>query len=252
MRGPVRAYRPRSPPPPPPPQPPRHLTEQEELRRILRGQQQQQQPPDQSAASGPLPERPAPPQRPPPQPQPQRPTQRPGGRNIWIPVSDGCYALADGCVVRQNYTGRITINTDGRGNREVKEEPLNADAWKRFEESFTGVRKRNSTGNVPPPRPPPPKTPPTNTSGEWLTTRRPLTSTPRRPPRWVSPPPQPKRPESPPPPYQGIIVREVPQRPQSPPPPYGEVIVKGNGDNVQGKKKIILFLVFFKILKCDL
>ena len=179
MRGPVRAYRPRSPPPPPPPQPP------------------------------------PPPPQPQPQPQPQRPTQRPGGRNIWIPVSDGSYALANGSVVRQNYTGRITIKSDGRGNREVKEEPLNADAWKRFEESFTGVRKRNSSGNVPPPRPPPPKTPPGVTNvkeneGEWLTTRRPLTSTPRRPPRWVSPPPHPQRPESPPPPYQGIIVREVP------------------------------------------
>nr|XP_022311976.1 basic salivary proline-rich protein 1-like [Crassostrea virginica] len=211
VRGPVRAYRPRSPPPPPPPpqpqppQQPRHLTlqERQEVRQMLRSQQaslpqsdvssglklsqqelQRQLQPDQSTmasgtpasasdASGPLPERPAPPQRPPP----------PTGRPLWIPVSDGTYAKADG--------------------------------------SFTGVRPRKAT---PPPRPPPPRTAPQYPGEEegWLTTRsRPLTSTPRRPPRWVSPPPQ--RPRSPPPPYQGIIVSE---RPQSPSPPYGEVDVR--------------------------
>ena len=115
-------------------------------------------------------------------------------------------------------------------------------------------KKKNSAGAVPPPRPPPPKTPPTTTSvkdseGEWLTTRRPLTSTPRRPLRWVSPPPQPLRPESPPPPYQGIIVREVPQRPQSPPPPYGEVVVRQNGDAVQGKYFFGIYFFFFFFLE---
>ena len=157
--------------------------------------------------------------------------------------------MANGCTVRTNYTLRVTIKTDGQGNREVKEEPLDPGFLQRFkdlEESFTKVKegqekkKKNSAGAVPPPRPPPPKTPPTTTSvkdgeGEWLTTRRPLTSTPRRPPRWMSPQPQPQRPERPPPPYQGIVVREVPQRPQSPLPPYGEVVVRQNGDAAQGK-----------------
>ena len=271
MRGPVRAYRPRSPPPPPqqppqPPQPPvasfscarppssnpplkptlqewrelqqqqqqqqarqrpvvavvapeqppppRHLPEQEreELRRIFCGSNSN--PPDQSAASGPLPERPAPP-------QPQRPPPRPTQRQIWIPVSDGTFALADGSTtVRRGYTGKISITTDERGTRVVTEEPLDPGFEARMaelERSFTGVKEKKKP--VPPPRPPPPKTVPATVNteeGEWLSTRRrPLTSTPRRPPRWVSPPPQ--RPRSPPPPYQGIVVTEVPQRPQSPP-----------------------------------
>ena len=223
----MRAYRPRSPPPPPPPPP---------------------QPPRPAQQRPPSPQPPPLPPQPQPQPQPPRPTQRPG-RTVWIPVSDGCYAKADGCVVRSNYTGRITINSDGQGNREVKEEPLDAESIRELEASFTRVRdneKRNSTGAVPPPRPPPPKTPPIitttyNSTGEWLNTRRrPLTSTPTRPPRWGSPPP----------PYQGIIVREVPERPRSPPPPYGEVAVQQDGDAVRGKifflVSILLFCYFLK------
>ena len=188
MRGPVRAYRPRS-PPPPPPQPPRPA------------------------------QRPPSPQRPPPPPQPQPHPPRPTQRQIWIPVSDGTFALADGSTtVRRGYTGRISVTTDERGTRVVREEPLDPGFEERItalERSFTGVKEKKKA--VPPPRPPPPKTPPAaaNTEeGEWLTTRRPLTSTPRRPPRWVSPPPQ--RPRSPPPPYQGIVVTEVPHRPQTP------------------------------------
>ena len=243
MRGPVRAYRPRSPPPPQPqppqPQPPaafrgvsfntpqpRHLTEQEreEVRRILRGQQQQQQPPDQSAASGPLPERPAPPpQRPPP----------PAGRQVWIPVSDGTYAKADGCTVIRDFTGKLTVTRGADGSRTIRQEPPDSGFEERMaalQRSFTGVRPRRAT---PPPRPPPPRTAPQYPAEEegWLTTRsRPLTSTPRRPPRWVSPPPE--RPRSPPPPYQGIIVSE---RPQSPPPPYGEVDVRRAENAVRSK-----------------
>ena len=276
MRGPVRAYRPRSPPPPPPPPqpqppqpqpkqqptqqrqrpvvavvapeqpPPRHLTEQEreELRRIFCGSNSN--PPDQSAASGPLPERPAMPQPQPP--PPPRPTQR----QIWIPVSDGTFAVADGSTtVRRGYTGKISITTDERGTRVVTEEPLDPGFETRMaelERSFTGVKEKKKP--VPPPRPPPPKTVPATVNteeGEWLSTRRrPLTSTPRRPPRWVSPPPQ--RPRSPPPPYQGIIVTEVPQRPQSPPPPYGEVAVERSGDAVRGKYffeyLFFLYLIF--------
>ena len=60
---------------------------------------------------------------PPPPPPPPRPP-RPAQRQVWIPVSDGCFAMANGCTVRTNYTGRITIKTDGEGNREVIEEPL--------------------------------------------------------------------------------------------------------------------------------
>ena len=242
MRGPVRAFRPRSPPPPPPPQPPQpqppfHLTDQdrEEVRRILgerRRQQQQRQPSNQgAAASGPLPERPASPQRPPP----------PEARPLWIPVSDGTYARADGCTVLRNYTGKLTITRNQNGTSVIRQEPPDSGFAERMadlERSFSGVRPRRAT---PPPRPPPPRTAsqyPAEEEG-WLTTRgRPLTSTPRRPPRWVSPPPQrprtppPQRPRSPPPPYQGIIVSE---RPQSPPPPYGEVTVERAKDAVRGK-----------------
>ena len=199
-----------------------------------------------SAASGPLPERSAP---------PPRPTQPPA-RQVWIPVSDGTFALANGCTVRTGYTGRISIRTDGQGNRKITEEPLDPGFQQRMrdlEESFTGVKKGPEKGKtVPPPRPPPPKTPPTAAAasmkeeGEWLNTRRPLTSTPRRPPRWVSPPPQ--RPQSPPPPYQGIIVTEAPQRPRSPPPPYGEVTVRQNGDAVQGKYFLFFFGIYFLFL----
>nr|XP_022311106.1 proline-, glutamic acid- and leucine-rich protein 1-like [Crassostrea virginica] len=151
--------------------------------------------------------------------------------------------------VRTGYTGRISIRTDGQGNREVKEEPLDPGFRQRMrdlEESFTGVNEGpEKRKTVPPPRPPPPKTPPAAAAasmkeeGEWLTTRRnPLTSTPRRPPRWVSPPPQ--RPQSPPPPYQGIIVTEAPQRPRSPPPPYGEVMVQQNGDAVRVVSRAVI------------
>nr|XP_022294900.1 serine/arginine repetitive matrix protein 1-like [Crassostrea virginica] len=224
VRGPVRAYRPRS-PPPPPPQPPQPPTSAQSSA---------------SAASGPLPQRPPSPQRPPPPPRPQTPQQQ-----IWIPVSDGTYALANGStIVRRGYTGSIKITSDEKGKRVVKEERLDPGFETRMaalERSFARVREKKS---APPPRPPPPKTTPAPTSteeeGVWLTTRsRPLTSTPRRPPRWVSPPPQrprtppPQRPRSPPPPYQGIVVTEVPQRPQSPPPPYGEVSVERSGDAVR-------------------
>ena len=210
------------------------------MRRILRQrQQQQQQPPDQSAASGPLPERPAAPQRPPP----------PAGRPLWIPVSDGTFAKADGCTVVRDFTGKLTITRGADGSRTVRQEPPNSGFEERMaalQRSFTSVRPRRAT---PPPRPPPPRTAPQYPAEEegWLTTRsRPLTSTPRRPPRWVSPPPQrprtppPERPRSPPPPYQGIIVSE---RPQSPPPPYGEVDVRRAGNAVRGK--IFFFLNFF-------
>nr|XP_022311970.1 WAS/WASL-interacting protein family member 3-like [Crassostrea virginica] len=162
VRGPVRAYRPRSPPPPPPPQPPR---------RPPSPPQQQPQPPrlpitsfiasgghrqltDQSsasAASGPLPERPAPPQRPP----------TPARRPLWIPVSDGTYAKADGCTVVWNFTGKLTITRDENGARVVKQEPLDPgfeDRMAALEKSFTGVRPRKAT---PPPRPPPAKDCPT-------------------------------------------------------------------------------------------
>ena len=239
VRGPVTAFRARSPPPPPPPQPPRR------------------------------PRTPSPP--PPPPPPPQRPfPTRPNGRNIWIPVSDGSFVTAEGnaCVVRRNYCGKITINSDSSGNRVIKEEPLDPGFQQRFrdlEESFTSVRagsRRNPTGAAaPPPRPPPPKTPPSaavNTTGDWLSTRnRPSTPAPSRPSRWVSPPRRTpvstatSLPQDPTPPYQGIIVREVPQRPRTPPPPYGEVCVSQNGDAVQGKKKIFFFFIFKK-MKCDL
>ena len=78
--------------------------------------------------------------------------------------------MADGCVVRNNYSGRITIKSDGQGNKEIKEEPLDAEALQRFKEmeaSFTRVKenekKKNSAGAAPhpglahlrlPPRPP--------------------------------------------------------------------------------------------------
>ena len=109
------------------------------------------------------------------------------GRNIWIPVSDGSYVMADGnaCVVRRNYCGKITINGDNTGRRVIKEEPLDPGFEQRFkdlEESFTSVRagrRRNSTGAAaPPPRPPPPRTPPSAAAGA---------PPPPRPPRWVSP-----------------------------------------------------------------
>ena len=130
------AFRTRSPPPPPPPQPPR------------------------------------PPRTPSPPPRPIPP--QPNGRNIWIPVSDGSYVMADGnaCVVRRNYCGKITINSDNTGRRVIKEEPLDPGFEQRFkdlEESFTSVRagrRRNSTGAAaPPPRPPPPRTPPSAAAG---------------------------------------------------------------------------------------
>ena len=182
-----------------------------------------------SAASGPLPERPAPPQRPPPL------TDRP----LWIPVSDGTYAKADRCTVVRDFTGKFTVTRGSDATRTVRQEPPDSGFEARMaalERSFTGVRPRKAT---PPPRPPQPRTAPQYPAEEegWLTTRsRPLTSTPRRPPRWVSPPPQ--RPRSPPPPYQGIVVSE---RPQSPPPPYGEVDVRKAGNAVRGK----IFSKFF-------
>ena len=149
MRGPVRAFRPRSPPPPPPPQPPQpqppfHLTDQdrEEVRRILgerRRQQQQRQPSNQgAAASGPLPERPASPQRPSP----------PEGRPLWIPVSDGTYAKADGCTVLRNYTGKLTITRNQNGTSVVRQEPPDSGFAERMadlERSFSGVRPRRAS-----------------------------------------------------------------------------------------------------------
>ena len=226
----MRAYRPRS-PPPPPPQPP--------------------QPPKSAQSSGTLPQRPPSPQRPPPPPRPQAPQ-----RQIWIRVSDGTYALANGSTtMRRGYTGSIKITSDEKGTRVVKEEPLDPgfeDRMAALDRSFTGVREKKP---VPQLRPPPPKTPPAPTSteeGGWLSTRsRPLTSTPRRPPRWVSPPPQrprtppPQRPRSPSRPYQGIVVKEVPQRPQTPPPPYKEVAVERSGDAVRGKYFFGGYLNFF-------
>ena len=191
VRGPVRAYRPRSPPPPPPPpqpqppQQPQHLTlqERQEVRQMLRSQQpslpqsyvssglklsqqelQRQLQPDQStmasgtpafasAASGPLPEGPAPPQRPPPL----------TGRPLWIPVSDGTYAKADGCTVVRDFTGKLTVTRGSDGTRTVRQEPPDSGFEARMaalERSFTGVRPRKAT---PPPRPPhqglPPSTP---------------------------------------------------------------------------------------------
>ena len=164
---------------------------------------------------------------------------------MWIPLSDGCFVLDNGStVVRQNYTGKITINRDSAGNRTIKEEPLTEEGLQRFrnlEESFPGVRsgRRNSSG--PPPRPPPPRIPPTaagaasDTTG-WLTTRN-RQSAPGllRPPRWVSQSRQ--RPQSPPPPYQGLFVTEAPQSP----PPYGEVLVEQQPQGVRGN----FFLCYF-------
>ena len=53
--------------------------------------------------------------------------------------------MADGnaCVVRRNYCGNITINTDNAGRRVIKDEPLDPGFEQRFmdlEESFTSVR----------------------------------------------------------------------------------------------------------------
>ena len=162
-------------------------------------------------------------------------------------MSDGTYAKADGCTVIRNYTGKLTITRDQNGSRVVRQEPPDsgfAERMAALERSFTGVRPRRAT---PPPRPPPPRTAsqyPAEEEG-WLTTRvRPLTSTPRRPPRWVSPPP----------PYQGIVVSE---RPQSPPPPYGEVTVERARDAVRGKVFFSNIFsnfsnIFFCLGKCDL
>ena len=225
--GPVRAYRPRSPPPPPPPPPPQPGQGSSVASGTLPLPPTAAQS-SASAASGPLP------QRPPPQPpRPRAPfPPPPPSRQVWIPLSDGCFALDNGnTVVRRNYTGRISINSDQQGNRVVTQEPLTEEALRRFqnlEESFTGVRstQRKAT-RTPPPRPPPPRIPPAaaaDQSDGWLTTRN------RQPTRWVSPP-RSQRPESPPPPYQGIVVTE---RHRSPPPPYGEVSVRENGDSVRG------------------
>ena len=207
--GPVRAFRPRSPPPPPPPPPP--------------------QPP--------RPRDPSPPPPPPPQPE------QGGQRQVWIPLSNGMFALNDGStLVRSNFSGRVMVETDSQGRRTVKEvgrritkeEPIALPP-------FTSLLERE--GRTPaPPRPPPPAI---RTSGgnspPWLSTRNPP---PRPPPpqRWVSPMPRcPQSPQSPPPPYEGIIVTE---RPEESPPPYGEVIVLQDGNDVEGKKYFFILLFF--------
>ena len=124
-------------------------------------------------ASGPVrayrPRSPPPPPPPPPPPQPPRPSppspSPSPGRQVWIPLSNGLFALDNGnTVVRRNYTGRIRVHSDSQGNRVVTEEPLTEESLRRFqdlEESFTGVRStpRKNT-KTPPPRPPPPRIPP--------------------------------------------------------------------------------------------
>lgn len=107
----------------------------------------------------PLPRRPPrtpspPPPPPPPQPRPIPPADSSRPRDVWIPVSDGSYVIANGdaCIVRNNYTGSITITQDSQGRKVVKEEPLEV----KEEEAFTlppftslmSSRRRN-----PPPRP---------------------------------------------------------------------------------------------------
>lgn len=208
-------FRPRTPPPPPPPQPPR------------------------------TPSPPPPPSPPRSRSIPPADSSRP--RDVWIPVSDGSYVTLNGdtSIVRNNYTGSITITRDSQGRKVLKEEPLEV----KEEEAFTlppftslmSSRRRN-----PPLRPPPPT----------VSSR----TSPPPPPRWVSPP-RPQRPATsiprdPPPPYQGLIIHEVPQRPRSPPPPYGEVEVQQNAIGVRGKYCIcfflFLFLIFLFFNECDL
>ena len=228
----MRAFRPRSPPPPPPqpPQPPFSSFSAPEPRNLT--------------VLHPVRTRdPSPP--PPPPPPPPQPEQG-GQRQIWIPLSNGMFALNDGStLVRSNFSGRVMVETDSQGRRTVKEvgrritkeEPIALPP-------FTSLLERE--GRTPaPPRPPPPAT---RTSGgdspPWLSTRnpppRPLPP-PRPPPpqRWVSPMPQ--RPQSPPPPYEGIIVTE---RREESPPPYGMVLVRQDGDDVQVKKCFYLLLFF--------
>ena len=115
------------------------------------------------------PRSPPPPPPPPPPPQPPRPSppspSPSPGRQVWIPLSNGLFALDNGnTVVRRNYTGRIRVHSDSQGNRVVTEEPLTEESLRRFqdlEESFTGVRStpRKNT-KTPPPRPPLPRIPP--------------------------------------------------------------------------------------------
>lgn len=164
---------------------------------------------------------------PPPPPSPPRSHPIPSAdasrpRDLWIPVSDGSYVTANGdtCIVRNNYTGSISISRDKDGRRVVKEETR--------EEArlppFTSLL-RPGADRTPPPRPPPPaiaRTPPPRPP----------------PPRWVSPRPErpatPVPPEGPPPPYQGIIVTEGPHPMDDLPPPYGEVAVEQLPIGVRG------------------
>lgn len=171
----------------------------------------------------PAPQRPRTPSPPSPRPMPQADSRR---RDIWVPVGDGSYITANGdvCVVRSNFTGSVTVSTDGQGRRvvrevgkriikeEVKKEPLG-------EESalppFTSLMRGPRT-STPPPRPPLPVSADGASAASF---RNPPPRPP--PPRWVSP--QSQRSESPPPPYQGLVITEAPR---SPPSPYGEVKVE--------------------------
>ena len=165
-------------------------------------------------------------------------------RDIWIPVSDGSYVTESGdvCVVRSNFTGSVTVSTDSRGRRTVKEvgRHIIKEEIKQEEEEekpalspFTSLMRRSRT---PPPRPPLPVT----TAGRTPPPRPP-------PPRWVSPTsrqPELCAPQDPPPPYQGLIVREVPQ---DSPSPYGEVLLEQNPIGVRGNYlsvSLFYFLIF--------